>query len=325
MTTLPQPYAGSEDYAAVCYTEADGQRIAPILQGMQERGFRVWHGGDQPLETVAEHLTQCNCIILFISDAGLQDQSLRREINFSIELNKNLLVVYLEDVSLSAGMRLQLGTIQAMFLQRHGTLEAFLDELLVAKILEDCFTPKAPAIPEAHEVAASGAVPEGLTPEEYYKGGIRENQSKQFDSAAEWFRAAAMRGHTDAMCWLAFYYSKKLAAPKNPAENSNYWLIKASNSGNKTARGILDYEKANAQMFNTGTMSGDTVSILIKAGKNLTEGAQKGNAIAQYYLSRLYYREHFITVLPRPKSWYGKQGYLWRSKAEAQGLVDKRK
>ena len=325
MTTLPQHYTGSEDYAAVCYTEADAQAIAPLLRGMQERGFRVWHGADQPLETIAEHLTQCTCIIIFISDAGLQNQSLRRQINFSIELNKNLLIVYLEDVNLSAGMRLQLGTIQAMFRQRHATLDDFLDELLKARILEGCFTPKAPVMPAENAADLSLTVPDGLTADEYYKGGIRENLSKNFDFASEWFRAAAMRGHTDAMCWLAFYYSKKLAIPKNPSEDSTYWLLKASNSGSKTARGILDLQNANAQMSRTGKMSSDIVSILIKTGKNLTDEAKKGNAIAQYYLSKLYYREHYITILPRSKSWYRNRGNMWSRKAEAQGLVDKRK
>lgn len=324
MTTLPQHYTGSEDYAAVCYAEADAQAIEPILRGMQDRGFRIWHGTDQPLETVAEHLTQCRCIIIFISAAGVQEQSMRRQINFSIELNKNLLIVYLEDVNLSAGMRLQLGTIQAMFRQRHATVDAFLDELLKARILEGCFTPKAPAKPEENAADPSLTVPDGLTADGYYKGGIQENLSKNFDFASEWFRAAAMRGHTDAMCWLAFYYSKKLAMPKNPSEDSTYWLLKASNSGSKTARGILDLQNADNQMTRTGKMSGEVVSILIKIGKNLTAEAKRGNAIAQYYLSKLYYREHYITVLPRSRSWYCKRGNMWSRKAEAQGLTVKR-
>lgn len=326
MTTLPQAYSGTEPYVAVSYATVDTDRIDPIIRGMLERGFRVWHGADQSLDTIAEHLSQCQCILIFVTAAGLETQSLRREINFSIDLNKNLLVVYLEDVTLSAGMRLQLGTIQAMFRQRHSTLDAFLDKLLEAKTLKDCFTPVTQlGLPAEDADNATIVIPNGLTADAYYQGGVQENAQKHFDIAAEWFRAAAARGSTDAMCWLGFYYEKELVEPKDNFETSDYWLRKAANKGNKTARGILNFQKAHNIIFKKGSISGDTTSLVINTTKDLTDGAKKGNPIAQYYLSILYSRHYVITILPRSDSWYSEQCSKWRRLAEAQGLVDMRK
>lgn len=324
MTNLPQAYSGSEPYVAISYAAVDTDKVSPIIQGMLERGFRVWHGADESLDTIAEHLTECQCIIVFVTAAGLETQSLRREINFSIDLNKNLLVVYLEDVTLSAGMRLQLGTIQAMFRQRHSTLASFLDELLDAKILKGCFTPAAPATPTEYIEEDAIVVPEGLTAEAYYQGGVKENFLKHFDIAAEWFRVAAAKGNTDAMCWLGFYYDKELTEPKDQFESRDYWLRKASNKGSKTARGILNFQKAHGIIFRKGEISGDTTSLVISVTKDLTDGAKKGDPIAQYYLSIMYRRQYVITILPRSDSWYIDQTCKWKQKAEAQGLVDTR-
>ena len=324
MTNLPQAYLGSEPYVSISYAPVDADKVSPIIQGMLERGFRVWHGADESLDTIAEHLTQCQCIIVFVTAAGLETQSLRREINFSIDLNKNLLVVYLEDVTLSAGMRLQLGTIQAMFRQRHNTLASFLDELLDAKILKGCFTPVAPTAPAEYIEGERIVVPEGLTAESYYQGGVKENFLKHFDIAAEWFRAAAQKGSVDAMCWLGFYYDKELVKPKDQYESKDYWLRKASNKGSKTARGILNYQKAHNTIFRKGEISGDTTSLVISITQDLKESAKKGDPIAQYYLSIMYRRHYVITILPRSDSWYLDQSCKWKRKAEEQGLVDKR-
>lgn len=327
MTNLPQAYSGTESYVAISYAAADADKVSPIIQGMLERGFRVWHGADESLDTIAEHLTECQCIIVFVTAAGLETQSLRREINFSIELNKNLLVVYLEDVTLSAGMRLQLGTIQAMFRQRHSTLDSFLDELLDAKILKSCFTPAAPAAPAEYIEEEAIVVPDGLTAEAYYQGGVKENRLKHFDIAAEWFRAAAQKGGVDAMCWLGFYYDKELAEPKDQFESSKYWFARAAGNGSPTARGYLEFKKALPLLRDYLYGRRKEYPSFYNAYAPLRIGVKRGDPVAMYYLGEMHTEcvVGYLRLWRNTDRWQRHYGYKLKRMAAERGLVDARK
>ena len=136
----PRAYEGGESYIFISYAHADSDRVLPVISGLQERGYRVWYdagieAGTEWPEYIAEHLDGCSCFLAFISEHSLNSHNCRREINFAIELRKEPLVVYLEDVQMSLGMRMQLGSLQAMFRNRHSSLESFLDELCASQVM----------------------------------------------------------------------------------------------------------------------------------------------------------------------------------------------
>ena len=136
-------YEGNAPYIFISYAHKDVDMVLPIIYGLQERGYRIWYdvgieAGTEWPEYIAEHLANAACVIAFISEAALDSQNCRREINFAIELRKDPLVVYLEDVHLSLGMRMQLGSLQAMFRQRHNNTESFLEQLCKAQCILPC-------------------------------------------------------------------------------------------------------------------------------------------------------------------------------------------
>ena len=115
----------------------------PIIKSLNEAGFLVWYdegidAGTEWPEFVAKRLYQSSVVIAFISNAALDSQNCRREINFAISKKKEMLTVYIENVELSLGMEMQLGTTQAMFYTRM-PYETFLKNLTSSDILKPCY------------------------------------------------------------------------------------------------------------------------------------------------------------------------------------------
>ena len=142
-TVYPKVYHGNEPYIFVSYAHKDAPQVLPILRDLAGRGFRLWY--DAGIEAATEwpedigtHLAHCHCVLAFITAASLDSHNCRREINLAIEMQKELLAVYLEEVHLSYGMRLQLGTLQALYYRRHENDRSFLEALSAARILQAC-------------------------------------------------------------------------------------------------------------------------------------------------------------------------------------------
>lgn len=139
----PEAYAGNEPYIFISYAHVDTPRIMPIISGLQERGFRVWYDagiepGTEYSEYIGEQVNGCGVLLSFMSANSASSRYCRNEIGLAIDLNKNLLVIYLEEVELSLGMRLELRPLQHMFYDRQASLDSFLDELCKSKLLASC-------------------------------------------------------------------------------------------------------------------------------------------------------------------------------------------
>ncbi|MBQ7365549.1 MAG: leucine-rich repeat protein [Clostridia bacterium] len=159
-----EAYTGNQPYIFISYAHADADRVIPILDELFARGFRIWYdagiavGSEWP-EYIAEHLNGCTACLAFISKASLDSQNCRREINFAISKKKEPIAVYLEEVTLSLGMEMQLGTAQAIYYNRYRSVFAFVDALSEASTLAFCSdtprtsqkTPSVPPVPPKNE------------------------------------------------------------------------------------------------------------------------------------------------------------------------------
>lgn len=136
-------YEGSEPYIFLSYSHKNTDEVMPIFEGLSDNGFRVWYdagieAGTEWPEYIAEHLESANCLIAFMTSAFMDSYNCRQELNFAMELNIPILVIYLEDIKLTAGMRMRLGLTQAMYKTRHDSEESFFNALYAAKILASC-------------------------------------------------------------------------------------------------------------------------------------------------------------------------------------------
>ena len=137
------PYEGNKPYIFVSYAHKDTERVLPILETLSACGFRVWYdkgieAGTEWSDTLAEHIEKASAVMIFLSEASLASHNCRQEIHYAVDLNSPMLVVYLDRVELAGGLRMRLGTTQAIFRYQHQYDDSFYGELLRAGVLKPC-------------------------------------------------------------------------------------------------------------------------------------------------------------------------------------------
>ncbi|MCC8138033.1 MAG: toll/interleukin-1 receptor domain-containing protein [Clostridiales bacterium] len=139
----PIPYRGQDSFIFISYAHKDSDRVWPIVENMQEAGYRVWYdeGIDPGTEwdlTIATHVRECGYFIAFVSENYLNSEDCKDELNFARDLKKSLLLVYLEEVSLPDGMAMRLNRIQSLFRFRYDKAKSFYEKLFVAQGINIC-------------------------------------------------------------------------------------------------------------------------------------------------------------------------------------------
>lgn len=267
-------YNGNEPYVFVSYAHKDSASVFPLIEGLQLRGFRVWYDsgievGTEWPQYIAERIDGAACVVAFISRASIDSHNCRREINFAIELKKEVLAIYLEEFDLPLGMRMQLGTLQAMFRSRYTDDAPFLDALEGAKLLQVCRADagqtgltaeqRAEALyMEARRYFGGVEAPQDLpraaalfrqagdlghAPSQYILGMCYENGRgvpHDVGQAAYWFRRAAEGGDADAQYNIGFYHENGHGCPRDMFL-AVQWYRRAAESGNVRAQFNLAY------------------------------------------------------------------------------------
>ena len=112
-------YEGDKPFIFISYAHEDKEEVAPVIRGLQQRGYRVWydhgiHGGTNWIDALGEKVDLCSVFILFISQYYMTSPMCKTELSLAKEQNKTIIPIYLEKVQLDAGMRLALAGIQAL-------------------------------------------------------------------------------------------------------------------------------------------------------------------------------------------------------------------
>ena len=136
-------YEGAEDYIFVSYSHRDSSLVLPIVTTLQSRGFRAWYdpgiepGAEWP-EYIAEHINDCRILVAFMSQNAASSPNCRQEIYHASRKGKDVLVVYLENTELSAGMEMKLGPLQAIKRSKFRSDAEFIDSLCSIRMLQSC-------------------------------------------------------------------------------------------------------------------------------------------------------------------------------------------
>lgn len=105
----PDIYEGKDPYFFASFHQDDRARVLGILEKLDMRGFRFWlddgiSPGMETDEIIAEHIENCDLFIAFISGNYLNFLDKVDELNYSRDVNKEYLLIYLEDVELPHGL-----------------------------------------------------------------------------------------------------------------------------------------------------------------------------------------------------------------------------
>lgn len=255
-------YEGKEPYIFISYAHKDTPAVLPILSDLQKKGYRVWYdagieAGTEWPEFIAEHLYHCTAFLFFASTSALDSQNCMQEVNFAVELQKSVVMVYLENISLSPGLRLRVGSAPAFRRGEHATLDTFIDELCSCNLLAPCR--QASAVLSAGEIEAFFQKGKDFYDKNLYQMAVNwlskaaahdhpgayfllgrcynagNGVEKNVDEAIACFHRAAERGHPDAQHALATHYLHGWGVPKNTADYRK-WLKLAAENGHAEAQ-----------------------------------------------------------------------------------------
>ncbi len=169
MIQYPVAYEGKEPYIFVSYSHKDSQRVLPLIQGMIDQGFRVWYDksiqiGSEFPEYIEQFLQNATCVLPFMSENALESRFCRDEINYALNLDKNIIVTYLEKMTLKYGLGVRLSSRQAIFLNNYKNDKEFLQELCKAKLLQSCRRVQAKPLPAPMQSTSAVTPPPQTAP-----------------------------------------------------------------------------------------------------------------------------------------------------------------
>lgn len=140
---MPIPYIGEKPYIFVSYAHKDSEVVMRAIALLQQSGFCVWYdegidpGSEWP-DTIEKYLERSSYFIGFISANALDSNYCKCELHTAFNERKKMLIVYLENIKLEGGLKMQLSSRQAIHWYKYASENAFFEKLLTAPGLNDC-------------------------------------------------------------------------------------------------------------------------------------------------------------------------------------------
>jgi hypothetical protein len=115
----PITYNGEDSFAFASYKRQDLPLAAPVMRKVRECGVPVWYdahipGGAEWDEVIEDRLARSRFVIAFLSAAAVESKYVRREVKFADALNRPLLTVVMEDVTLRYGLKMMMTQYQML-------------------------------------------------------------------------------------------------------------------------------------------------------------------------------------------------------------------
>ena len=128
-------YEGTKPYIFISYCHDDEARVYPYIEMLARNGCRVWYDegitpGEEWPEVIARHLEGSAVFLAIITESSVNSHNCRREINYAISLNKEMLCLFIDDVQLSSAMSMLLANTQAVKRSRFELAEECVDSLM---------------------------------------------------------------------------------------------------------------------------------------------------------------------------------------------------
>ena len=135
----PKAYGGDKPFIFISYAHKDAEIVIPIICELQNGGHRIWYDeGIAPGSNwdiyISEQLDASSNVICFLSKAYVRSKNCRDELALSRLKGKPVIIVYLDDVELSPGLKMRYGRIQALF-YNNTNRDEFFDKLCKADIM----------------------------------------------------------------------------------------------------------------------------------------------------------------------------------------------
>lgn len=97
------PYEGNDKFIFVSFSSSDSQAVFNDIRKYQDLGYNVWYDDcDSSNEKECKkirimHLKQSDLLIVFVTNASMASDLVKKEIKYAVKHNKNIIPIYLED------------------------------------------------------------------------------------------------------------------------------------------------------------------------------------------------------------------------------------
>ena len=132
------------DFIFVSYAHKDRHvdQVLKTIQFLRSSGFNVWYDdgidpGTEWDDIIAHHIETCAYLFSFVSTAYMESDNCRDELNYARDIKKRMLLIYLEPVELSGGMKMRMNRLQAIHKYKYSSFEAFERKLLATEGLSE--------------------------------------------------------------------------------------------------------------------------------------------------------------------------------------------
>ena len=235
MASRPTAYHKNEPYVFFSYSHQNPDIAFPIISAMQ-KSMRVWYdegieAGEQWRKTIADQVANCSGMICLVTVDFLFSKNCRREIEFASELDKPILIVYPEKITLPVEFQFSYGHLHALCLQDFPSVNDLARKIQSTEALTDCLFRPGERATEIYEPTPS-------TPEELYQFGKQAMEQKSHASAVSYFRRAAEQDYAPALYELGICYRDGIGITQNSRE-ADAMFQKAAISGYAPAQNIL--------------------------------------------------------------------------------------
>lgn len=133
----------TKPYIFISYSHKDSAKVVDIINRLRGAGYNVWYDegidpGTEWDENIARHVQECSYFIAFVSNGYIGSKNCKDELNYSRDLDKDQLLVYLEDVELPGGMAMRMNRIQAIWWNKYDSsnIESAYEKLFSASGIE---------------------------------------------------------------------------------------------------------------------------------------------------------------------------------------------
>ena len=112
-------FQGDDPYIFVSYAHEDAHQIYPHLEWLRQEGFRIWYDeGINPgalwRDELADRIRRCRLFLFCVTPKSVASRNCQRELNYALDINRQVLAVHLEHTELPEGLKLRIGDLQAI-------------------------------------------------------------------------------------------------------------------------------------------------------------------------------------------------------------------
>ena len=112
-------YSGDDPYIFVSYAHDDDEIVYPEILWLKDQGFNIWYDegispGTEWRTELSDSIKASSLFLYFITPRSVASNHCRREVNLATDLQKQILVVQMEETELPSGLDLTLSAMQAI-------------------------------------------------------------------------------------------------------------------------------------------------------------------------------------------------------------------